>query len=356
MSSDKKYAPTEQLVLLLRKAESVGLSATAILRECRFSYSFEDLLLRRVRHLPVTDFARISQHCVNSIRQVYVPAGITGLSREDFDLMCHALVTSSSLREVIQRQSRFFEICGRAYGWLDTIEADDMMRMGIHLGPVEEGWRTFFTLNAFLVFSRLFEWLIGQPVDPKYELVMGMDEESASISAVFGITVRYNGQMDGLIFPAQALDRPVVRDGVEMRQFLQSFPFDVLLPADMTVSLSAQVTALYRDAMLSARPLPNHVELAKRFGMSSATFRRHLESEGGSIREIKANIRYRVARELLAADNAHFDQVATILDFSGTKAFTRAFVEWSGTTPIAFRRDTLSRRGASADGSGRTTG
>ncbi|MGD8636690.1 MAG: AraC family transcriptional regulator [Gammaproteobacteria bacterium] len=54
-------------------------------------------------------------------------------------------------------------------------------------------------------------------------------------------------------------------------------------------------------------------------------------------RELKA-VRYQVARELLANTKLPLARIAAALNYADTSAFIRAFRQWSGIPPAAWRR------------------
>ncbi|MGD1976733.1 MAG: AraC family transcriptional regulator [Gammaproteobacteria bacterium] len=73
----------------------------------------------------------------------------------------------------------------------------------------------------------------------------------------------------------------------------------------------------------------------------SASWRKRLQSDrrtGTSFRrELKA-VRYQVARELLANTKLPLARIAAALNYADTSAFIRAFRQWSGIPPAAWRR------------------
>jgi AraC-like DNA-binding protein len=64
-------------------------------------------------------------------------------------------------------------------------------------------------------------------------------------------------------------------------------------------------------------------------------------------RTIANEVRFEIARQLLAATSLSLGQIAAALDYSEASAFTRAFRRWSGQTPSAWRAD--HRRGSAPD-------
>ncbi len=328
----------EQLVLLLEKAEELGVSSSKILCEAGHSFTLDDLRERRVRRLAAADFARICQFYVARIRERASEGQKRLFSREDLNLMCHALVTSLTLREVVDRQTRLFELLERQHGWIELTEADGVASIELQVGPGEKCWERFFRLAGCVGFGRLFAWLIGSDLRATITVADERDRELELIAGMFALPVQFGQPLDAIVFASDHLDRPVVRSGTEMHEYLKVHPFDIYARNNMSVSLHVQVAAAYRSAVLGGGPVPGVNALAKSFGMSAATFRRHLSQEGRTVRVIKDDVRHRSALELLSEDFLHIEQIATMLGFSGVNAFARAFLEWQGDRPTAFRR------------------
>ncbi|XXX72823.1 helix-turn-helix transcriptional regulator [Sorangium sp. So ce134] len=95
----------------------------------------------------------------------------------------------------------------------------------------------------------------------------------------------------------------------------------------------------HRDAVarLLASGEPSASVVARQFGTSERTLRRHLEDEGTTLRQIVAEVRRHTAEELLRESDTSTSEIAFLLGFSEVTAFARAFKRWSGRTPGQFR-------------------
>ena len=67
-------------------------------------------------------------------------------------------------------------------------------------------------------------------------------------------------------------------------------------------------------------------------GDAPRTLNGRLSAEGTRFRTAANEIRFEIARKLLADTTFSFGQVAAVLDYSKASAFTRAFRRWSGQT------------------------
>jgi len=333
---DARHTSVDQVRLLLEKAESLGISSTSVLRQCKQSFTLKDLRSGRISRLRLTDFVAINQSALLEIRRRLAPSQYQGMSREDFDFMCHALISSSTVHEVLDRVCRFLDMAGRRDGWTE-IETDGKRAIfSIHLGPVEEGWEFFFVANALSVFSRLLEWMMGEPLEPRFLARSRASRENLLIAANCGVSVRFSSPANQIVFDQSVLSRAIVRSPGQLRDFLRTFPFDSSLPTDTEVTLTARISAAYRDALINHRPLPTLEVLGGRMGLAPATIRRHLDEEGTSLRSIKAEVRMNFAKLYLRSE-VNLDRIAALLGFSGARAFARAFRLWSGSSPSLFR-------------------
>lgn len=104
------------------------------------------------------------------------------------------------------------------------------------------------------------------------------------------------------------------------------------------------VSGLLRHAMRPRllRGNAGFAEMAQQLQRHPRSLRRQLAAEGVVFEALKDEVRYRMARELLALTRLASADIAVSLGYASPSAFNRAFRRWSGTTPMAWRQ---SRRG-----------
>ena len=79
------------------------------------------------------------------------------------------------------------------------------------------------------------------------------------------------------------------------------------------------------------------IEIARLFSMHHSTLSRHLAREGVTFQQVVDEIRFTIARDLLANTELALNQISVMLRYSEPSAFTRAFHRWSGQSPSAWR-------------------
>ncbi|MFA5940507.1 MAG: AraC family transcriptional regulator [Sinimarinibacterium sp.] len=98
--------------------------------------------------------------------------------------------------------------------------------------------------------------------------------------------------------------------------------------------LSARVV---QQLQLYDRHYPDATRIARLFGLSERSFRRHLSEESTSYRTLVAQARFRKAQHLLRETGLSVEAVSEQLGYAEPAAFIHAFRRWSGASPLAFR-------------------
>jgi AraC-like DNA-binding protein len=152
---------------------------------------------------------------------------------------------------------------------------------------------------------------------------------------LFGAPVRFDEEMAALVFPARWLDHriagaDVVFHGVFAERIAE-------LEAIPEVDFRDDLRRLLRSRLLTHDCSAERV--ADLFSMHRRTLNRRLSAEGTGFRAVVDEMRFEIARQMLAGTVMPFAQIAAALAFSEASAFTRAFRRWSGQTPTAWRAE-----------------
>jgi AraC-like DNA-binding protein len=78
--------------------------------------------------------------------------------------------------------------------------------------------------------------------------------------------------------------------------------------------------------------------VADLYGMSAQTLRRRLHEEGTSFRSVIEGIRRDLSLRQLLKTKKTVSTIAASLGYSETRAFTRAFKQWTGMSPRDYRK------------------
>ena len=152
---------------------------------------------------------------------------------------------------------------------------------------------------------------------------------------MFPGTLQFDAPGAAIRFDAQYLRLPLRRDEKALAQMLQRALSITVLPYRRDRLLVPQV----RQA-LAAHPEHAHSAeaLAALLHVSARTLHRQLKEEGASLQQLKDEVRLERAKDLLWRTDKPMKQVAAAVGFRNEKSFARAFRQWVGTTPAAFRQ------------------
>lgn len=145
--------------------------------------------------------------------------------------------------------------------------------------------------------------------------------------------IRFNQEQTCVLLDATALAMPLpTSDPARHRQLREQMDIASGLH---TASIAARVRHRLRPLLQSGQPLM--AATAAQLRMHPRTLRRRLAAEGQSFERIRDDVRFVMARELLALTELPVGDVAATLAFAAPGNFTEAFHRWSGTTPLAWR-------------------
>jgi AraC-like DNA-binding protein len=83
--------------------------------------------------------------------------------------------------------------------------------------------------------------------------------------------------------------------------------------------------------------MPDLPAAAQDLGLSERSLRRLLEAEGTSFRSLVRTVRRTSAEHMLRDPRYSIQETASALGFANVRAFHRAFKQWTGMTPGAYR-------------------
>jgi AraC-like DNA-binding protein len=151
----------------------------------------------------------------------------------------------------------------------------------------------------------------------------------------FECPLSFDTGRNALVFEASWLNRRMPTDDPTLRALLQQ-QIDAL-EATHGANLPAQVRSVLRTALLTRHASAERI--AALFSMHPRTLARQLQACGTRFQALVDEVRFEIARQLLAQSTMDVREVASALDYADASAFTRAFRRWSGRTPTQWRAE-----------------
>lgn len=151
---------------------------------------------------------------------------------------------------------------------------------------------------------------------------------------MFGGRIAFDAGTAGYSFDAQYLALPLVRDERALRTMLRrALPLTVL-----QYRRDRLLGQRVRELLRTRHDASTADALAELLHVSTRTLHRQLQAEGLSLQGLKDQVRHEQAVEQLRRTTRSVKQIALSVGFRNEKSFARAFRQWTGMAPGAFRQ------------------
>ena len=163
---------------------------------------------------------------------------------------------------------------------------------------------------------------------------------------LFRGAVDFGARQAALRFDARYLALPLRRDDRALVSLLRN-----ALPLTVRQYREDRLMVQKTRALLRthSKDLGTAESVADALHVSLRTLHRRLRQEGASLQQLKDEVRREMAAERLTRTSRPVKQVAREVGFHNEKSFMRAFKEWTGESPLQFRRRTTARWTRSRD-------
>lgn len=144
---------------------------------------------------------------------------------------------------------------------------------------------------------------------------------------------RFDQSQNCLLLSESNMKHPIPgANPLARRQLLEKFNVNLGFTGD---DLTPRVRHLIRAAICTGDV--SMKSIAALLQLHTKTLERHLAAEHHSFEQIKEEVRYVVARDLLELTDIPVGEVALAVSYADHSSFDRAFVRWSGVTPSEWR-------------------
>jgi AraC-like DNA-binding protein len=264
-----------------------------------------------------------------------------------FELMTEWVSHSTTLEELLRKGIRFYNQITDELTMALEIE-DEHVYLTTELRRPELDFEHFYVEYWQVIWHRFACWYIDQPIKLVSAYVNYQPIDPKEFALLFRCPTNYKSKYNRLVFHKSYLDMPLVKTPSDLRNFLQRAPVDLLTIPGEDTSLSAKARQIiepktFREGDTLA--LPHGKDLARQLAMSEQTMRRKLSAEGTSFQQIKDDVRYALANQLLKNTAIKIAHISQSLGFSEARAFSRAYQQWAGITPKMYRAHRTKRHG-----------
>lgn len=202
---------------------------------------------------------------------------------------------------------------GRPGALVDECAISALVTLARHLSgtPLQPAWVHFVNPSPAAM-----HW-------PEYEQVLGRQVQFEQPQTVVAI-------------PLDWLSLPLQHPDTALQTILEQQADALLAQLPEHAQLSARLTRLLSQQL--SQGLPTQHDVAAQLGLSTRSLHRRLAAEGTSYRERLAQTRLQLAQSYLRNPQLHIAEVAQLCGYTEQSALSRAFKQWTGLSPQAYRR------------------
>ncbi len=252
-----------------------------------------------------------------------------------FGALGHAVSTAATVGEALQRLVRYILVIS------DTLEYDvreELRGVAVHLLGRTGSRRGTQLANecALAAMTSLLRQIATAPVQPyAVSFRHAAPPSTTAHERWFGCPVHFEAATTAVFLPTRALAIRTRLGDAGLSAYLLA-QLDDLRDQHGERSVVLRVRAAVADTLCDG--VPTKGDVARRLGVSERTLDRRLADHDVSFQGVADDVRFDIARSLLADGDRPLGEVAFFTGFSGQSAFTRAFKRWTGHTPRAYRQ------------------
>ena len=171
------------------------------------------------------------------------------------------------------------------------------------------------------------------------------EDQGAELSNFFGKAIEFGAPVDDVAFPRRIADARILSADPYLNKLLLAYCEDALSHRRRAGTFRASVENAI--APLLPHGKANVEAVAQQLAMSPRTLARRLGDESTSFSDVLEGLRNDLAARYLAGKEFGIAQIAWLLGYQETSAFSRAFKRWTGKAPREMRAPRKSiRKGA----------
>ncbi len=257
------------------------------------------------------------------------------LRRGSFALITRSAASEVTLEAALRRAARTFGLLQDDVV-LEPVRAGSLVGMALRFTDSPAVQLPFLHEMLMCSLWRLFAWLAGGRLPAAgFDFAFDSPPYAGSYGKVFPAALHFRQRHSACWFEASLLQQPVRRDAAAVRAFLANARVNLIIPNRADELVGERV----RRQLQRCQPdWPDLATTAKALHISPSTLQRRLALDGTSFQSLKDELRRDLAIVRLNTSSEPLAALAYDLGFADSAAFQRAFKNWTGSAPGAYRR------------------
>ena len=251
-----------------------------------------------------------------------------------YGLLARASISSSSLGLAVARWCRHHGLLTQDIALqlqVDGSLATITLTMQRDLGAMAE----FCQLSVLRNLHGFASWLVDARLPlHRASFPFAQPAHHGVYDLLFAAPVQFGAAVASLELDAALLQLPVLRDEQALNAMLQR-----ALPIQVRPYTPGQGLVQRVRQALAAHPQCGHTaaSLCAALHMAPRSLHRQLQQQGSRLQQLKDDVRRHRALHLLHRSDLPIKRVAQACGFASEKSFIRAFAQWTGQAPGAYR-------------------
>ena len=252
-----------------------------------------------------------------------------------YGMLCRASITAPSLEVALKRWCRHHGILTEDV-LLELTVGDEAAVVSIQEAR-SIGLSREFCLVTLLRYVLGFScWTVDSAIPLRSAEFPYPEPPHVSLyPTIFCKNVRFGAERASISFDRHYLSLPLKRSTADLDNMLKGAALRLtVLPYRRDRLLVERIRRVLRNSrgrFLRAEDVANELALSTR------TMNRRLRDEATSLRELKEEAKLDLAKQELARGRAPIKQIAELAGFRNEKSFSRAFRNWTGSSPRDYR-------------------
>jgi AraC-like DNA-binding protein len=251
-----------------------------------------------------------------------------------YGMLCRASITAPTLELALKRWCRHHRLVTEDV-LLDLEIGEETALVSIRevrdLGP----FREFCLVTLFRYVLGFSCWAVDSRISLRTAEFPFPEPDHVSVyPTIFCRSVRFDAARAAIVFDKHYLSLPLTRSPADLDNMLKGALRLTVLPYRRDRLLVERVRRVLRQArgrVLGAE------DVASELALSTRTMHRRLREESTSLRDLKEEAKFELAKQELMRGRTPIKRIAEIAGFRNEKSFSRAFRSWTGATPREFR-------------------
>ena len=253
-----------------------------------------------------------------------------------FGIWAFAMLSSSTVREAIEVGIKFTALSFVLMKF-SFVEDDIEGKIIMDIDGIPEHLRQFVLERHMTIFYMLSKETLGdQLTQPRrISLTASSLPYQNQLEGFAGDWLQLNASENAIVLTKETLDKPLAKANPATAAFCIQQCEALLDQRKKQQGFAGEVRSFLLEDIAN---MPSLDTTAEHFHLSPRTFRRRLDDEQTSFRQLLDDIREGVAIELLSTAGLSVESVAERLGYAETSSFIHAFTRWTGKTPGQYRR------------------